>query len=156
MKKFSLYIFLLLIFCTSSKALPKCEGNDYKQWTNCSGSYTNDAGRKYTGEFGDIPGIRHGQGISILKGTKFEGKFKNDKAVEGKLTYANGNIYIGTFNELGNFQGKGTFIFTDGSKFVGHFKNHLMDGQGTMTKSNGEVLKGIWREGKLAEIISTN
>ena len=151
MKKFSLYIFLLLIFCTSLKALPKCEGDDYKQWTNCSGSYTNDSGRKYTGEFGDTPGIRHGQGVSILEGTKFEGKFIHDKAVEGTLSYPNGNIYIGTFNKLGNFHGQGTFIFPDGSKFVGEFNNHLMDGPGVFTKSNGEIIKGIWKDGKLQQ-----
>ena len=29
----------------------KCEGNDYKQWTNCKGSYTANTGHKYYGLF---------------------------------------------------------------------------------------------------------
>ena len=75
MKKLYLYIFLGLMCCNITHALPVCRGDDYKKWTNCFSTYTNEAGRKYTGEFGDNPGIRHGEGISILKGTKFEGTY---------------------------------------------------------------------------------
>ena len=138
-----------MMFCSTVYALPKCAGDDYKQWTNCFGSYTNDSGRKYTGEFGDIPGIRHGQGISILKGTKFEGKFKNDKAVEGKLFYPNGDIFEGTFNEKGNFEGKGKYTSQDGGYVVGTWVNHKLQGKGSITDSNGNKRNVTFKDGKI-------
>ena len=50
MKKLSLYVFLGLLFCNVSNALPKCKGDDYNQWTNCKGTYTWASGDKYIGE----------------------------------------------------------------------------------------------------------
>ena len=32
-------------------SLIKCQGNDYKQWTNCKGSYRAETGYKYNGLF---------------------------------------------------------------------------------------------------------
>ena len=149
MKKLFLFVFLVLMFCNTVYALPKCAGDDYKQWTNCFGSYTNDTGRKYTGEFGEIPGIRHGEGISILKGTKFEGTFKNDKAVLGKLTYPSGDSFEGTYNEKGNFEGKGKYTFKNGEYIIGIWVDHKLQGKGLITDPNGNERNVTFKDGKI-------
>jgi hypothetical protein len=91
MKKYFFYIIIILMFYNSAQALPDCKGDNYKQWTNCFGTYTNESGRVYTGEFGDLPGIRHGEGKSILNGTSFEGIYENDKGNSREITYPNGD-----------------------------------------------------------------
>ena len=69
MKKLSLYIFLVLMFCNTAQALPECEGEDDTQWTNCFGTHLKkDLGdgvtRDYSGEFGNTPGKREDKGKS--------------------------------------------------------------------------------------------
>ncbi len=72
---------------------------------------------KYTGDFGDVPGMRHGKGISEVykKGKLFgtySGDFKNDK-----------------------YNGQGIYTWADGkNKYVGEWKNDKIYGQGTWTK----------------------
>ena len=49
------------MFCNTVQALPKCEGEDDTQWTNCEGTYLKkEVGpgvtRDFTGEFGSVPG----------------------------------------------------------------------------------------------------
>ena len=145
MKKLSLYIFLVLMFCNTVQALPKCEGKDDAQWTNCQGTYLDkditkpkDEGkfkitRDFTGEFGSVPGQRQGKGLSKvykdggLLGTYF-GEFKDDKA-----------------------HGQATKTWTEGDKYVGEYKDDKAHGQGTYTFANGKIEKGIWENGKLAE-----
>tara|TARA_B100000953_G_scaffold148525_1_gene122961 strand:+ start:56 stop:349 length:294 start_codon:yes stop_codon:yes gene_type:complete len=97
MKKLFLYIFLVLMICNTVQALPKCEGEDYVQWTNCQGTYLDkditkpaDKGkskitRDFTGEFGSVPGQRHGKGLSKIYNDgslifTFFGDFKDDKS----------------------------------------------------------------------------
>ena len=87
MKKYFIYILIILISSNSAQAFTSCKGDNYKKWTNCFGTYTNESGRVYTGEFGDLPGIRHGQGKSILNGSSFEGTYENDKAISGKSEF---------------------------------------------------------------------
>ena len=145
MKKLFLYTFLVLMICNTVQALPKCEGEDYVQWTNCQGTYLDkditkpaDKGkskitRDFTGEFGSVPGQRHGKGLSkIYKDGSliltFFGDFKDDKSY-----------------------GQGTTIWPDGAKYVGEWKDAKRNGQGTQTSANGTVEKGIWENGKLAE-----
>jgi hypothetical protein len=62
MKKLSLYVFLVLMWCNTAQALPECEGEDDTQWTNCQGTYLKkevEPGwtRDFTGEFSSVPGI---------------------------------------------------------------------------------------------------
>ena len=145
MKKLSLYIFLVLMFCNTVKALPKCEGEDYVQWTNCQGTYLDKdmtrpddedkfiITRDFTGEFGSVPGQRHGRGFSKV--------------------YEDGSLfltYFGMFRDDIPY-GKGTEIFSDGAKYVGEWKDGKYHGQGTYTYPDGRVEKGIWKNGKLAE-----
>ena len=70
MKKQSLSIFLVLLMsgaCSEQSKLSKCESDDYKQWINCFGTYTNEMGHEYTGEFGNNFGEKHGKGTLIVK-----------------------------------------------------------------------------------------
>ena len=129
MKKLSLYIFLVLIFCNIVQALPECEGNDTKgelkkftkvrKWTNCHGSFTYK-GAKYVGEF--YKGKFHGQGTFTKAGRKFIGEWQEGKKHgQGTYTYANGDKYVGEWikNKYGE---KGTYIYANGDKYVGDWK----------------------------------
>ena len=51
--------------------LSKCKGSDFKQWTNCTGKYTNENGYKYVG------------------------RFKDGKILIGTATYPGGAKYVG-------------------------------------------------------------
>ena len=84
-----------------------------------------------------------------LKGTKFEGTFKNDKAVLGKLTYPSGNSFEGTYNEKGNFEGKGKYTFQDGGYVVGTWVDHKLQGKGTMVDPNGNERNVTFKDGKI-------
>ena len=45
--------------------------------------------------------------------------------------------------------GQGTLTFSDGSKYVGEFKEGKSHGQGTRTWSNGKIEEGIWENNRL-------
>ena len=71
MKKLLGILVLGLMFCNTVQALPECEGEDDTQWTNCQGTYLKKeigpgSTRDYTGEFGSVPGKRHGKGSSQI------------------------------------------------------------------------------------------
>ena len=70
--------------------LIKCQNNDYKQWTNCKGSYKTESGHKYTGLFKDGKILK---GISIYPGgAKYVGQFKDSKPHGyGTFFWKNGN-----------------------------------------------------------------
>ena len=93
MKKLSLYIFLVLMFCNTVQALPKCEGNDFN-WTNCYSTSVFAEGT-YEGEFfGGLP----------------SGK--------GTMTYLNGDRFVGSW-QGGEKDGWGTLYYKDGSSAFG-------------------------------------
>ena len=114
-----------LVFCDAVKAessLSKCKGDDDTQWVSCQEMYYKDHPKrrsykvKYTGEFGDVPGMRHGKGTSEVykKGKLFGtylGNFKNDK-----------------------YNGQEIYTWADGKKYVGEWKNDKTHSQGTWTK----------------------
>ncbi len=149
MQKFLNIMILGLVFCNATKAeshLSKCKGDDDTQWANCQGTYYKDHSKrrsykvKYTGEFSDVPGIRHGKGTSEvykkgkLFGTYF-GDFKDDKYNgQGIYIWADGKKYVGEFRD-GKRDGQGTFTSADGkNKYIGEWKNDKTHGQGTWTK----------------------
>jgi len=179
------------MICNTVQALPKCEGEDYVQWTNCQGTYLDkditkpaDKGkskitRDFTGEFGSVPGQRHGKGLSKIYNDgslifTFFGDFKDDKSYgqgttiwpdgtkyvgesnedgfngQGTFIYANGDKYVGEWSD-GLFSGQGTYTWLDGRQYVGEFKDDTQHGQGTYTWANGAIEKGIWENGKLVE-----
>jgi hypothetical protein len=168
MKKLSLYIFLVLMFCNTLQALPKCEGEDYAQWTNCQGTYLDKditkpdneskfkITRDFTGEFGNVPGQRHGKGFSkVYKDGNliltYFGEFKEGKPNgQGTEIFSDGDKYVGEFKD-GKFHGQGTYTWPNGDKYVGEWKDGKFHGQGTFTGTDGTVKKGIWKNGKLAE-----
>ena len=138
MKKLSLYVFLVLMWCNTAQALPECEGEDDTQWTNCQGTYLKkevEPGwtRDFTGEFSSVPGKRHGKGSSKV--------YK-----DGSLS----STYVGEFKD-GELHGQGTFTWADGEKYVGEWKDDLQHGQGTFIFANGTVDKGIWENGELVK-----
>ena len=168
MKKLSLYILLVLMFCNTVQALPKCEGEDDAQWTNCQGTYLDkditkpdEEGkfkitRDFTGEFGSVPGQRHGKGFSKVyeDGSLFLtyfGKFKDDTAHgKGTKIWSDGTKYFGEYKD-GIRHGQGTYTWADGRQYVGEFKDGTQQGQGTFTGTDGTVKKGLWENGKLVE-----
>ena len=138
MKKLSLYVFLVLMFCNlmlAQSLLPECKGNDIKnplkkflktkKWTNCHGTFLDLKGvTVYSGEF--YKGDSHGYGTFNYAGRKYVGQWKNGKQ-----------------------HGQGTYTRADGRKYVGRFKNGLMHGYGTATNFDGRTVKGIFKDGKL-------
>ena len=169
MKRLSIYIFLVLMWCNVGFA--ECIEGDC---INGYGTYTTD-GSKYVGEFKD--GLPHGQGTFIgvngnkyvgehkngkmngqgtftwasgeFAGNKYAGEFKdNERHGQGTYTYANGEKYVGEWKD-GEPNGQGTHTFTNGDKYVGEFKNGSQHGQGIYTYADGTVEKGIWENGKL-------
>ena len=103
------------MWCNVGNALPKCEGDDYTQWTNCEGTLTFTDELKYVGEFKD--GMMHGQGTLTSTGT-------------------DGEKYVGEWKD-GMMHGQGTLTWGSGelagNKYVGQFKNNLFHGKGTYT-----------------------
>ena len=156
------------MFCNTVQALPKCEGEDYAQWTNCQGTYLDKDitkpdvkgkikfTRDFTGEFGSVPGQRHGKGFSKVyeNGSlylTYFGKFKDDTAHgKGTKIWANGDKYVGEYKD-GKMYGQGTYSWADGRQYVGEWKDDKKHGQGTFTRADGTVTKQIWENGKLVE-----
>ncbi len=150
MKKAIGIIILGLFWCNVVYALPECKGEDYSKWTNCVGTYTNDEGRKYTGEFGNDPGMRHGKGISITKnGGKYIGTFKNDKADgRGTAISSKGVKYVGQFKD-GKFHWRGTFLIPEiKSKYDGQWKDGKQHGYGRDITEGESKYAGYWKDGK--------
>ena len=124
----------------------KCQNNDYKQWTNCKGSYKTEAGHKYTGLFKDGKILK---GISIYPGgAKYVGQFKDSRPHGyGTFFWKNGNKYFGEWKD-GKSHGNGTKIWNDGREYAGTFKNDELHGQGTFYYPDGKQYTGKFENGK--------
>ena len=119
MKKLSLYVFLLLMFCNVGFA--QCIKGDCN---NGYGTYTwEESGSKYVGEWKD--GTMHGHGTYL---------------------FPSGKKYVGDWKDA-NEHGQGTTAYPNGDKHVGEYKNGYEHGQGTFTYANGKILKGEWKNG---------
>jgi len=128
------------------KALINCQGNNYKQWTNCKGSYKSDKGDKYTGLFKDGK-ILKGTAL-YLNGSKFVGEFKNHKPNGyGTFQWINGDKYFGEWKD-GKISGNGTRIWKDGRKYMGDFKNEVFHGNGSLFYPDGKRYDGGFLNGK--------
>ena len=124
----------------------KCQNNDYKQWTNCKGSYKTETGHKYTGLFEDGNILK---GISIYPGgAKYVGQFKDSKPHGyGTFFWKNGNKYFGEWKD-GKSHGNGTKIWNDGREYAGTFKNDELHGRGTFYYPDGKQYTGEFENGK--------
>lgn len=150
-------------------SLIKCQENDYKQWTNCSGSYKAETGHKYDGLFKDgkiLKGISmypggakyvgefkdykpHGYGTFFwTNGDRYYGEWKDGKSHgNGTKVWKNGRKYLGTFKN-DKLHGKGTLFYPDGKKYAGEFINGKRHGKGTFTYSDGTAYIGKFIKGK--------
>jgi hypothetical protein len=96
-------------------------------------------------------GIREGNGIQYFpNGYKYSGEWKSNKAHGiGKLEYTDGTFYEGTFKE--NRFVEGVLSFYNGAKFVGTFgsdeRNRERFEEGTFIFVNGDTLKATWNNG---------
>jgi hypothetical protein len=124
----------------------KCEGNNYKLWTNCKGSYKAETGHKYKGifKFGKIL-----KGVALFPGgAKYIGEFKDFKPHGyGNFTWSNGDKYFGEWKN-GESHGNGTKIWKDGREYSGTFENDKLHGAGTFYYPDGKKYVGEFLNGK--------
>ena len=114
MKKLSLYVFLVLMFCNVGFA--QCIEGDCK---NGYGTFTFPDGRKYVGESKD-----------------------NKKHEQGTYTWIIGSKYVGQWKD-GEQHGQGTYTHGDETKYMGEFKDSEYHWQGTLTYADGRIDNGI-------------
>ena len=168
-KLFVILSFLISLMFISSQSwgLPDCPKTG--DWNNCYGSYTDQDGDEYLGEWKDNQfngkgawtsadggkysgqfkdGTMHGQGTLIsAQRDKYVGKFKNGKKHgKGSYSWINGDKYLGEYKD-NNEHGKGTFTWeNNGDKYIGEWKNGYANGQGTMFFGDGDKYLGEWKD----------
>lgn len=129
-----------------------------------------DSGQKYVGPCNPQYNA-HGTGTLIFPdGTVYVGDFNDGKkSGRGKIEYADGSVYDGEFSEdaphghgiyttaksvydgqiyYGHKVGRGKMTFVNGDVYDGIFKNDRIGGQGVLTKHDGTVVQGNFRETK--------
>ena len=128
------------------KSLIECQGEDYKKWTSCKGSYITEAGHKYKGIFKNGKIIK---GISLYPGgSKYVGDFKNfEPHGYGTFVWPNTDKYYGEWRN-GKSHGSGTKIWKNGRKYIGQFKNDRLDGKGVLFYPDGKKYEGDFLNGK--------
>ena len=105
-----------------------------------------DHGEKYTGDFKE--GKFHGIGnLYKLNGDIYEGEFYEGNIKKGKITYKNGDIFKGKFED--GKKSFGIIEYIDGNKYEGYFESELYNGEGILTKKDGNEEKGIFKDGVL-------
>jgi hypothetical protein len=115
------------------------------------GKFTFPDGTKYVGDF--IDGEKSGRGrIEYADGCVYDGEFLED-APHGMGTYATDkDLYEGQL-VYGFKEGLGKMTFANGDVYEGNFIKDRISGEGTLTKIDGTVAQGIFRETKLGGII---
>ena len=100
----------------------------------------------YTGEWRD--GKKNGKGeCKWLNGNIFDGEWKDDHLLKGKLTFKDGDIYDGEWKN-NKREGKGKYTFKDGDIYDGEWKNDKYEGKGKLTFKDGEIYDGEWKNDK--------
>jgi hypothetical protein len=90
---------------------------------------------------------KHGYGLFLDKGLRFEALFENDKMTGvGKITYPNGDYYLGGLDKLFK-HGNGKLV-SKNEVFEGQFRQNLKDGVGFTFFSDGRVHQGQYRQDK--------
>lgn len=109
----------------------------------------------YEGEA--INNIPNGKGKATFEnGTYYEGDFVNGKFHgKGKCHLQGFGFYDGIWNENYFVQGKCIAEsdilpgYTAGTIYEGEFERFILNGQGKMTRPNGEIHEGVFKNGKL-------
>ncbi|MBU1230546.1 MAG: caspase family protein [Proteobacteria bacterium] len=66
---------------------------------------------------------------------------------QGTMSMLGGYRYTGEWRN-GEANGQGTFIYRDGTRFDGQFDGGRRIGPGVLTRTNGQVVRGVWRDVK--------
>jgi len=124
----------------------ECQGNNYKEWTKCNGTYKSETGLRYKGLFVNGSIVK---GNSIYPGgAKYIGEFKNFQPHGfGTFIWSNGDKYYGEWKD-GKSHGNGTKVWKDGRKYLGTFKNDKLHGKGTFFYTDGKKYEGEFMDGK--------
>lgn len=95
-------------------------------------------------------GVVTGSGTYVEEdGTRYEGEFVDKKFHgKGRLIGANNLTYEGEWF-AGNKHGVGTLKRPDGSTYTGEFRDDQFNGQGTLTEVSGTIRSGHWVNGEL-------
>jgi hypothetical protein len=123
--------------------LDQCPVSRTVKWHNCLGTFREDNGNTYVGEFKDDK--YDGQGTYTFEsGGKYVGEFReNNWHGQGTYTFANGDQYVGEFKE-NTYNGKGTYTFANGDRYVGEFRDGKCDGQFNVSYVNGDRFSGSY------------
>ena len=124
----------------------ECEGSEYKNWNNCTGTHKLNTGHTYSGFYLDGKII---EGTALFPGgSKYVGEFKNFKPHGyGNFAWSNGDKYFGEWRE-GKNHGNGTKVWNDGREYLGDFKNDKLHGVGTLYYPDGKKYEGEFINGK--------
>ena len=123
--------FLSLYNATNSWAEANCIGSNYSSWHNCIGTFSNNDGLSYVGQW------RMGQPNGW-----------------GKYLYKNGDIYEGNVNQ-GRRHGFGKYTYSDGTRFEGRYDSGLRNGEGIVFYKDGTKKTGDWKDGVFIKNSST-
>lgn len=143
--------------------LPKCQGEDYREWNNCVGAVeipvdnmfapknTYQAGKYWAYYYGEWkngePGPR-GAKLHPYHKTIYKGGFKNWlENGQGEVHQTSGDSYIGGFLD-GEYHGKGVKII-NGKKYTTEHDNQILIG-GSLKKEQDEK-RAAEEENKIAK-----
>lgn len=104
-------------------------------------------GEKRIGEFQN--GKLNGQGKRIFPNrTTWEGTFKDNELIHGKMTFFDKEIWEGEFTN-GKLNGLGRITYPNKEVWEGTFKDSILHGQGKITFPTGETREGKFRDDRL-------
>jgi hypothetical protein len=137
------------------------------------GTYTWANGDKFVGRYGS-DGHKHFGTLTYANGKTYEGYWAIDNNCT--ITYSNGDKYVGASSSgaphtfSGDSYSIGTMTYADGDKTVygvmygttvdnvkkyeGEWRKGKFHGEGTLTCTNGEIVIGLFEDGKLQETMA--
>ena len=115
---------------------------------NGLGTFENDDGRKYEGEF--LNNDRDGIGIYTDEGLVYYGEYRNDErcgfGIEKNRFDPFGTRYDGGWSDNG-LTGTGLLFYEDGRIYIGSLVKAQLDGKGKMVFRDGSYYIGDFKEG---------